>query len=52
MSKKIKCIDGITRTENQYYQWLRNLMELYECERNDLTDVEYQALLQEGCIDE
>lgn len=48
MPKKIKCVDGITRTEREYAQWIRNLGELAELEPNDLTPAERKALEQEG----
>lgn len=48
MAKKIKCADGITRTDREYAQWIRNLSKLAELEPNDLTREERKALEQEG----
>lgn len=38
--------------KTQYEQRLANLMELYEIEPNDLTEEEYQELVDAGCIDD
>lgn len=47
---KIKCTDGITRTQREYERWLANLQDLAEQEPGDLTDEEYEALQLEGLI--
>ena len=46
--KKRKCVDGLIRTEQEYYSWIRNLGELAMQEPQDLTDTEQKALLLEG----
>ena len=50
MNKKIKCVDGVERTQKEYGEWLYNLQELALNEPNDLTDDEWLALEQEGLI--
>lgn len=47
----IDCTDGMTRTEADYIDWIHNLVKLAECEPEDLTKSERQALIEVGYVE-
>lgn len=47
----IKCEDGKLRTIESHIEWIKNLVEVYNTEPEDLTESELKELQKCGYID-